>query len=198
MKNFPYTVVYTNNRNAYAKIQEDGSLLFSIPQRCKYNEKIFNALLEQGEKLFFRHSQRPQLQRWDQRWLHLFGEKVGWEDTPISFSDSTVIKEKYLKTQLYEYAIEWVEIFTQQIGVSCFSLSIRKAKSRWWSCSHDGKLMLNLSLAHLPWKYIQYVIAHEVAHLLHHHHQKPFWELVKKLFPTYIDTRKELKKLNIF
>ncbi len=67
MKNFPYTVVYTNNRNAYAKIQEDGSLLFSIPQRCKYNEKIFNALLEQGEKLFFRHSQRPQLQRWDER-----------------------------------------------------------------------------------------------------------------------------------
>jgi hypothetical protein len=216
MKDFPYTVIYTRNRNAYAKVQGDGSLLFSIPQRCKHNQTMFNSLLQQGEKLYQRHAQRPQLQKWDTEGVYLFGERVAWEELqpcssagfPVAstglansaslfFSGSPKAKEKFFKTQLQEYANEWLEMFTQQLGVSCTSLSIRKASSRWGSCSHDGKIMLNLVLVHLPTKYTQYIIAHEVAHLVHKHHQKSFWELVGKLYPGYQAVRKELRKLRI-
>jgi predicted metal-dependent hydrolase len=57
--------------------------------------------------------------------------------------------------------------------------------------------MLNLSLIFLPRKYIQYVIAHEAAHLVEKNHSSNFWKIVEKLFPDYKAVRKSLKKLII-
>ena len=206
MKSFPYTVVYTRNRNAYVKIQEDGTLLFSVPQRYRYHQKELNVLLDQlfeiGEKLYQRHSLRPKLDKRDEQWVLLFGEKVAWDTLSFEYAllqqeNWRSLLEKRLKAELYEYATIRIETFTQQLGVSYEKLSIRKAKSRRGSCWSDGRIMLNLALVHLPTKYIQYVIAHEVAHLIHQHHQKDFWDLVAQLYPGYSPVRKALKKMRL-
>jgi predicted metal-dependent hydrolase len=55
--------------------------------------------------------------------------------------------------------------------------------------------MLNLFLVFLPRNYIQYVVAHEVAHLIEKNHSSAFRELVQQLFPAYKETRKQLRKL---
>jgi predicted metal-dependent hydrolase len=90
-----------------------------------------------------------------------------------------------------------LDIFSDKLGKPYHSLTIRKAKSRWGSCSHDQKIMLNLALVYLPRNHIQYVIAHEVAHLVEKNHSSAFWEVVKKLFPDYQAVRKSLKNLII-
>lgn len=197
MKSFPYTVVYTDNRNAYAKIQEDGTVLLSLPRRAQGKQELFEKLLISGEKLYLRHARHTMYSRWNEAGLFLFGEQVPREDLPISFSDSSKKKEHFLKQELHSYATAWIETFCEQIPSSYRALTIRKAKSQWGSCSYEGKIMLNLSLVHLPSRFLQYVIAHEVAHLIHHHHQAPFWELVQQLFPAYLATRKELKQLSV-
>jgi predicted metal-dependent hydrolase len=105
--------------------------------------------------------------------------------------------EHQLKLILYDYAIERLDIFSTKLGKQYASLTIRKAKSRRGSCSHHQKIMLNLALIFLPREYIQYVIAHEAAHLVEKNHSAAFWAVVKNLFPDYHAVRKRLKKLII-
>lgn len=60
-------------------------------------------------------------------------------------------------------------------------LILRDMKSRWGSCSKDGRMSLNWRLIFAPEQVYDYVIAHEVAHLIHDNHGASFWKLCEKL-----------------
>lgn len=60
-------------------------------------------------------------------------------------------------------------------------LTLRDMKTRWGSCSKDGRMTLNWRLIFAPHETYDYVIAHEVAHLVHDNHGKNFWKLCQKL-----------------
>ncbi len=72
-------------------------------------------------------------------------------------------------------------------------MTVKKLKSRWGACDNRNNLSFNTYLIQLEWELIDYVICHELAHTLHHHHQASFWELVEQLYPTYKNARKILK-----
>ena len=59
-------------------------------------------------------------------------------------------------------------------------LEIRKMKSRWGSCTKEGKIILNPELIHVPSRCIDYVIAHELCHLIEHNHSKRFYRLLER------------------
>ena len=65
------------------------------------------------------------------------------------------------------------------------SISIRDTKSRWGSCSHDGRLSLSWRLIFAPVSAMDYVIAHEVSHLKHMDHSPSFWKTCEKLSLDY-------------
>ncbi len=67
------------------------------------------------------------------------------------------------------------------------SISLRDTKSRWGSCSEDNKIMLSWRLIFAPYDAMDYVIAHEVAHLTHMDHSKAFWSLCRELSDNFID-----------
>jgi predicted metal-dependent hydrolase len=196
-KSFPYTITYTRNRRAYVKISEEGNVLFMIPNRRKTDAKLLRELFEMATVMWVRYQQRPKLEKRNEEGIMLFGEWVEWEESPFDFAFSpTNIKklEKKLKEILYEYAKERLDIFSGKLGEPYQSLTIRKAKSRWGSCSSHQKIMLSLSLIFLPRTAIQYVIAHEAAHLVEKNHSKAFWAVVGQLFPAYKEVRKSLNK----
>ena len=62
-------------------------------------------------------------------------------------------------------------------------LSIRDTRTRWGSCSSTGNLCFSWRLVFAPEDVIDYVVAHEVAHLVHINHGKRFWRLVERLSP---------------
>ncbi|MDR2415536.1 MAG: M48 family metallopeptidase [Candidatus Peribacteria bacterium] len=196
---YPYTITYTYNRNAYIRISNEGTVLFRIPQRCKSNQQLLHQLFQKADLLRKRHQTHSKIEKRNEEGLFLFGEWILREDFLGEGVNkpSQVVLEKQLKTILYEYAKERLELFSQQLGVSYHSLTIRKAKSKRGSCSHHQHIMLNLALVYLPRSYIQYVIAHEVAHLIEKNHSSAFRALVQQLFPSYKETRKKLKKLVI-
>lgn len=73
-------------------------------------------------------------------------------------------------------------------------IKITSASRRWGSCTSRGNLNFTWRLMLLPLKILDYVVAHEISHLVHHNHSKRFWAQVEKIIPDYKERRKWLKK----
>ena len=74
------------------------------------------------------------------------------------------------------------------------AIVLRDTRSRWGSCTSDGRLMFSWRLAMAPPAVLDYVAAHEVAHLLHMDHSLRFWAAVAALMPDYARHRDWLKR----
>jgi predicted metal-dependent hydrolase len=72
-----------------------------------------------------------------------------------------------------------------RFNVKYNKISIKNQKSRWASCSKKGNLHFNLLLAAAPSDVIDYVMIHELMHLIEFDHSRQFWQLVKEADPDY-------------
>jgi predicted metal-dependent hydrolase len=71
------------------------------------------------------------------------------------------------------------------LGVAITRVSVRDQSSRWGSCSNSGVLSFSWRLILAPPYVLDYLAAHEVAHLLELNHSPKFWRLVRRLYPNY-------------
>lgn len=74
-------------------------------------------------------------------------------------------------------------------------ITVRNQRSRWGSCSKRGNLNFNYRLALIPDVLVDYVIVHELCHLVEFNHSKDFWNLVAQTIPNYAQLRKQLHKI---
>jgi hypothetical protein len=72
-------------------------------------------------------------------------------------------------------------------------LRLSNARSEWGSCNARGEIRLNWRLVQLPPALAEYVVAHEVAHLIELNHSPRFWALVEELMPGHVALRRELE-----
>jgi predicted metal-dependent hydrolase len=75
------------------------------------------------------------------------------------------------------------------------ALRVKRMRSRWGSMSPKGAMSLRLDLVRAPVECIDYVIVHELCHLVHPHHQPAFWALVEQLMPDWKRRRRRLHEL---
>ena len=85
-------------------------------------------------------------------------------------------------------------LYAEKLDVSFRAFSLSSAKTQWGSCSADGKLRLNWRLIHFSLPLIDYVIAHELAHLREMNHGPRFWATVQSVFPEFQSARKALRE----
>lgn len=111
---------------------------------------------------------------------------------PINKIQSQI--EDFLKKTAHKYIATRTQILAKQMRVSYKRLSVRQQASRWGSCSSHGNLNFNWRLVHYSPKVIDYVIIHELAHLLELNHSKKFWEIVKKHDSEYLIHKGQLRK----
>ena len=79
------------------------------------------------------------------------------------------------------------------VGRSYSSLALRDTRSRWGSCSPEGRLMYSWRLIMAPPAVLDYVAAHEVAHLVELNHSPAYWRVVTGICPDWKDHRAWLK-----
>lgn len=83
--------------------------------------------------------------------------------------------------------------YSAALGRPYSSLTLRDTRSRWGSCTAEGGLMYSWRLIMAPPAVLDYVVAHEVAHLDQMNHSPAFWAVVTRLYPGYQTPRRWLK-----
>lgn len=101
--------------------------------------------------------------------------------------DPTCRIERFLKNLARDKLTEMARAKALDINKPINAIRIGDTKSRWGSCSEDGKLAFSWRLIFAPSLAMDYVVAHEVAHLIHLHHQKSFWSLCRELSIDFVE-----------
>jgi len=106
--------------------------------------------------------------------------------------------KKYLqywyRSSARERLIEKVDRYSKLIGVSSKGLRLGSFKSKWGSCDSRSKLAFNWNLIKAPHAIIDYVVIHELCHIIQLNHSKLFWQEVEKYDPEYKEHRAWLKQ----
>ncbi len=124
---------------------------------------------------------------------------------PVVFQDGFVLRERdaaHGKRHLeawYKHTAR--EVLTQRVKLYAAvderfrvkGLRISGARTRWGSCSTRGNVNFSWRLLQAPLKVIDYVVVHELAHLVYHNHSAAFWALVEHIMPGYREQKDWLR-----
>ncbi|HTH73921.1 MAG TPA: SprT family zinc-dependent metalloprotease [Trinickia sp.] len=111
-------------------------------------------------------------------------------------ADAQQIKDRvqgWLQTEAKRLFGERLAYYADKLGVAYKGYALSSAATRWGSCSSDGRIRLNWRLIHFPLSIIDYVVAHELAHLREMNHSPRFWQTVESIFPEFKEARHTLK-----
>ena len=101
--------------------------------------------------------------------------------------------ENYLKKQTRQKIEPLADSMSQRINKSFKRIQIRDTISRWGSCSSSGNLSFSWRLVMTPPSILEYVVAHEIAHLKEMNHSPAFWDVVDRLVPNAKQSRRWLR-----
>jgi len=101
------------------------------------------------------------------------------------------------KERFHQLAEPLFEAFIKRNDIenADYNLSIRQMPTRWGSCTAKGRIILNPELIKAPKACIEYVIVHELCHLIHHDHTKRFLDLQAKEMPEWEKWKNKLERL---
>lgn len=88
-----------------------------------------------------------------------------------------------------------IKDFSSVYNVSPKKITVKQMKSRWGSCSSKGSVSLNSKLIQTPVRCIEYVMVHELCHLIHFNHSKNFYSLLSEVIPDWKERKKELRSI---
>ncbi len=101
--------------------------------------------------------------------------------------------ERWYRTRALERLREKADRFARQMDVTPAGVSVRAFRSRWGSCDSQGQVVFNWPIIKAPHPVVDYVVIHELAHLVHANHSKAFWQLVESHCPAFALHRTWLK-----
>ena len=113
---------------------------------------------------------------------------------PAKMLKSLKLWYKKIAKQILSERIAFIE---SRIKLKSSSFRIGDSKGRWGSCNSKGTICLNFRVIMLPPALIDYVIVHELCHLVEMNHSKNFWKLVSTFFPNVESLKKAIKEYGI-
>lgn len=167
------------NANFRIRPEEPQTIHLSVPYSMSYDAA--RKLLEQ-----------PRILCWAQKHREQFGKQKN--QTPLSTEqeeDRMPVYEAHLRAVLPEMFRRWETV----LGVRCHKVTIRDTRSQWGSCSIRTKnISISVWLGAYPEPCIEYVVVHELAHLLEAGHNERFYGILDRYYPGWRSCREQLKK----
>jgi hypothetical protein len=127
------------------------------------------------------------------------------QEEPFKFDNAFYLREdmqpfakdvfiNWYRDSAQKFISERVNYYSNLAGIKYNKVKITFAMKRWGSCSHKGNLSFTYRLVMAPIFVIDYVVVHELCHIIEHNHSKAFWEHVKVILPGYKNAREWLKE----
>ncbi len=193
-----------NNKNTYLRIKEDLSIYVTTNYRTK--EREIEEMIEKNQKQIEKMIARQRQKNERKQQFYFLGKPydiVYSDQKGVFLGDAKVFcnrqddldkwYKKQAQTIFSDHLNEQYQQFSENIPYP--SLRIRKMTTRWGVCNTKTKVItLNLELIKQDTKYLDYVIVHELSHLVYPNHSIKFWQVVQKNYPMYQKVRKEMKE----
>lgn len=112
----------------------------------------------------------------------------------LNLQQGKAILEQWYKQKAKERITPLVERYASQLGVAYNDILISDLQYRWGSCTLKGNLNFNWRLIKAPQFVINYVVIHELAHLIELNHSERFWNIVKVQMPNYLEAKEWLRE----
>lgn len=207
-------LVRSKRRSVSLQITDDGSLIVRAP---KSESLKFIARVIQDKRQWILQKQQLAKERYQTFAVKQFisGETFYYLGNPyplcivatgtasLYFKEGFYLTETYISharklfhawywQQAQQQISERVSYYAQQAGLSYKKVRISNTRAQWASCSADGNLSFCWRLILAPLPVVDYVVAHELAHLTWRSHSQRFWQKVKKIYPDFESHRKWL------
>lgn len=207
----PYTIKRSGRRRSISLRIDESGLRVGAPLDASQRaiEKVLHAhgdwVLEKLREWSARAA--PAAQWIDGATLMLRGEPVTLRcvaDAPCAEIRDRLILAPASRTEAHVLAAlrdAALACYRERVGHYCDALGLdhpevrlSTARTRWGSCHIEGRILLNWRMIQMPMALIDYVVAHEVAHLCEMNHSRRFWAVVAKLVPDYDVRRKAIRR----
>lgn len=124
--------------------------------------------------------------------------RVRWEPDALVLAarpdaELDVLARRGLQRRALQHFEERAAHFATNLGRPLPKVALSSARTRWGSCNQTS-VRLNWRLIHLPPTLVDYVVAHELAHLIEMNHSPRFWAQVERIYPAWRDARAALKQ----
>ncbi|MFN8278350.1 MAG: M48 family metallopeptidase [Chitinophagales bacterium] len=180
---------------AKTRLDKNPGLLDALPQRTYVNGEILRVGQYDFRINIFYHEHEKSTAR-------LFGDQIvislarGLTKEAENNTNSYMVA-RCLSKFFHPIVNERLEELNRKyFGKNIQSLRLKYNTSNWGSCSTQGNINISLRLLFAPQEVIDYVLIHELAHLVHANHSPRFWALVAKIMPNYQQHEKHLEENN--
>lgn len=164
-----YTIQYWYRKTVWIRINRKGELIVSAPIWVS-EKRVHDFVTTKKDRII---------------------KKITYIKNNIS--DSTIEISKNMKERALIQILPRIEYYADMMQVSYTAVKITTAQTKRWSCSSRWVLMFHWKLSQFPLSIVDYVVVHELAHLVHFNHSKDFWSLVEQYHPEYKSSKKRLK-----
>lgn len=169
---------------------------------------IINKLLEQEQKQteiltiedgallpFMGYPIKLQIQPAKRNSAKLINDQLILKLSDDSSESRSKLLDRWLLQQAKQEIPELVQIFAQELNLwhKVSAIKFRKTKTKWGHCTAQGVLQFNPLILLAPEFVMNYLILHELCHLVHQNHSKDYWQLVAKCDPDYQEAEQWLK-----
>lgn len=171
-----FDLIRSDRTTCQIQVKSDGRVVVRAPRRM--SERDIRAFVKEHKE-----------------WIERAQEKAkrAMENTECfgTLSEDDIVA---LADKAKEYIPERVEYYASIMGLDYNRITIRNQKTRWGSCSAKGNLNFNCLLMLAPADVIDYVVVHELCHLIEMNHSSRFWAEVERVLPDYKKSRLWLKR----
>lgn len=199
-KSYDVEIIKKNNKNIYIRVKNS-----KIIVTCNYftTKKMIEKLLKDNYKSIIKMIEHDNKKQEKDSKFYFFGKEYNVvygldfsiEESKIyakNEKDLTKNIDKIIKDKFYERLMYYYNMYEENIPLP--TLRIRKMTTRWGVCNIKTHVItLNYNLYKYDLKCLDYVVVHELSHLIHPNHSASFWAVVEKYCPNYKLIRKTLK-----